>query len=114
MVVAGKPAVGIDLELIREVREMEGIVARYFHRDEAAGWTSLDESVRTEGFFTFWCAREAAMKCVGTGLAKGLSVTRIDPAILTEAAAAGSVGGTELRVRKMDAPPGYVMILAQA
>lgn len=111
---AGRAAVGIDLELIRDVREMAGVVRRYFHPDEAAAWEDLEAGGRTEGFFILWCAREAAMKCTGIGLARGLSATRVEPSILVEAAAAARVGKAELRVKRMDAPPGYVMVLAQA
>ncbi len=113
VVAAGEGGVGIDLEQIREVREVEGIVRRYFHPDEAAAWMALGAGARMMGFFILWCAREAAMKCVGIGLARGIAVTRVDPAILTEAEAAATVDGAELRVRGMDAPRGYVMVLAR-
>ncbi|MBE2181467.1 MAG: 4'-phosphopantetheinyl transferase superfamily protein [Chthoniobacterales bacterium] len=113
VVAAGTGGVGIDLEQIREVREMEGIVRRYFHPDEVAAWTALESAARMVGFFILWCAREAAMKCFGIGLARGIALTRIDPAILTEAEAEATVDGAELRVRVMDAPRGYVMVLAR-
>jgi 4'-phosphopantetheinyl transferase len=112
-VAAGRGAVGVDLEKIREVREMSALVTRYFHADEAAAWTALDDGLRQEAFFVLWSAREAAMKCAGLGLAKGLAVTRVDPAILTQTAAEGLVGATAVKVNRHEAPSGYVMMLAR-
>ena len=105
-------AIGIDIEEIRPVREMEAIVARYFHADEASQWRALPPSLREEAFFVLWSAREAAMKCVGLGLARGLSVTRVDPSIVRESGAPARVGDAELTVRRWAAPPGYVAMVA--
>jgi phosphopantetheinyl transferase len=98
---------------MREVPEMEAIMDRYFHPDEAAAWRALDETRRAEGFFVLWSAREAAMKCCGLGLAKGLSVTRIDPAFLRERIAEAKVGDKVVEVEKFDAPAGYLMVVAR-
>ena len=105
--------VGIDLELMREVREMTSLVLRYFHPDESRAWNALDAGLRKEAFFVLWSAREAAMKCVGLGLARGMSVTRVDPSILRESCASALVGNAELVVRRWDAPSGYVAMIAQ-
>ncbi|MFM8885470.1 MAG: 4'-phosphopantetheinyl transferase family protein [Chthoniobacterales bacterium] len=104
----------MDLEQIRPVRETESIVERYFHRDEASAWRSLDASLRKEAFFVLWSAREAAMKCVGLGLARGLSITRVDPAIVAEDATSARVGGVVVEVRRLSAPRGHVAAVAQA
>lgn len=113
VVVAGRMAVGVDLEKVREVREMSALVTRYFSAEEAAAWTALDDGLRQEAFFVLWSAREAAMKCAGLGLAKGLAVTRVDPAILTQPAADAVVGAMAVRVERREAPAGYVMMLAR-
>ena len=105
--------VGIDIEQIRQVRDMKLILARYFHPDEAAEWGALSPGLREEAFFVLWSAREAAMKCVGLGLARGMLVTRVDPSILRESGAPALVGDAHLVVRRWDAPPGYVAMVAQ-
>jgi hypothetical protein len=53
------------------------------------------------------------MKCVGFGLARGLSVTRVDPVILADKAASARVGDAGLEVRRLSAPQGYVAMVAQ-
>jgi len=113
-VAVGQGQVGVDLEQVRPVREMESIADRYFHPDEAAAWRSLAPGLREEAFFVLWSAREASMKCVGLGLARGLSVTRVDPAILIEPFAQACVGGKMVGLRRWEAPHGYVAVLAQA
>jgi 4'-phosphopantetheinyl transferase len=113
-VALGQGQVGVDLEQIRPVREIESIVDRYFHPDEAVAWHSLASGLREEAFFVLWSAREAAMKCVGFGLARGLSVTRVDPAILSERIAPARVGGAMIDVRQVEALRGYVAMVAQA
>ena len=113
-VAVGRGQVGVDLEQIRLVREMESIVERYFHPDEAAAWRAVAPGLREEAFFVLWSAREASMKCVGLGLARGLSVTRVDPAIVVETVAFARVGHARLEVRRLSAPQGYVAMVAQA
>jgi len=105
-------AVGVDIEKIRPVRDMEAIVARYFHRDEGIYWRSLAVGLREGAFFVLWSAREAAMKCTGRGLARGLAVTRVDPAIVNCAEAGAQVGERKLRLRRIEAPDGYVAVVA--
>ncbi|MFM8655549.1 MAG: 4'-phosphopantetheinyl transferase family protein [Chthoniobacterales bacterium] len=114
VVAVGTGQIGVDLEQIRPVREMESIVERYFHRDEAVAWRSLDTSLHEEAFFVLWSAREAAMKCVGLGLARGLSITWVDPVIVTEDVVSARVGETTVDVRRLSAPRGYVAAVAQA
>jgi 4'-phosphopantetheinyl transferase len=112
--VTGRGAVGVDLEKIRPVRTMTALAERYFHPEESAFWRSRPAMEQEETFFLLWAAREAAMKCAGTGLARGLALTRIDPAIIGSGRACGRVGAQELVVQRADAPPGYVLVTATA
>jgi 4'-phosphopantetheinyl transferase len=111
--VVGRGEVGVDLEKIRPVRDMTALVGRYFHPDEAAAWLALSGQEREEAFFLLWSAREAAMKCAGTGLAGGLGRTRIDPEILRSDRARGVVGTKEMILERETAPEGYVLVTAR-
>lgn len=112
---ARRGPVGIDLEQHRQVRDQAGIVRRYFHPDEARAWLRLPDNRRTAAFFRLWSAREAAMKCAGLGLAKGIAVTRIDPSLLDGGGmAVGQVEDGLLTVSVLDAPDGYTMAVAAA
>jgi 4'-phosphopantetheinyl transferase len=105
-------AVGIDVEQMRPVREMGAIVSRYYHPDEAVVWRALPPSLREEAFFVLWSAREAAMKCVGLGLAKGLTATRVGPEFVTGKVGHAEVRGAALRLERLAAPQGYVLVVA--
>ena len=105
--------VGVDVELVREVREMASIVARYFHSDECSAWQALDENLREEAFFVLWSAREAAMKCAGLGLARGMAVTRVGPEIVCGNVGQAEVDGEPIGLERVTAPGGYVMVLAR-
>lgn len=112
VVAARQGPVGVDLELIREVREMERLVERYFHSDEATAWLKLAETHQLEGFFKLWTAREAAMKCAGLGLARGLSCTRVSPDIMMGERAKANVGEAKICLQTVQAPSGYAFMLA--
>lgn len=112
LVAARRGGVGVDLEKIREVREMKKLVERYFHPDEAAGWLDVADVRKMDVFFRLWTAREAAMKCLGLGLAGGLSITRVDPQFIALDAAPAKVGETTVHLSALPAPEGYAMSLA--
>lgn len=113
--VAAHHRVGVDLELIRKVRDADGIALRYFHPDEWRACDALPPGLRKEAFFVLWAAREAAVKCTGVGLARGMRGTRIDPAIVAGNRATGvAAPETPVMVGRLEAPPGYVLMLAEA
>lgn len=112
-VVVGRGEVGVDLEKVRPVRDMAALMARYFHRDEVAAWQALSAEQKSAAFFLLWSAREAAMKCAGTGLAAGMGQTRIDPAILRSDRAEGVVGTKNMILQREKAPEGYVLVTAR-
>ena len=60
--------VGIDIEVLREVSNMDGLVERFFGHEEKETYRNLVEPQRSRGFFRAWTCKEALMKAVGTGL----------------------------------------------
>ena len=114
VVAARRGPVGIDLELHREVRDAALIVRRYFHADEAQAWRRLPKDRRADAFFLFWSAREAAMKCAGLGLARGISVTRLDPGLMESGQGQAKVGDMSLWAMKLDAPDGYTLVVCHS
>jgi len=113
-VAARRGSVGVDLEQHREVRDAALIVRRYFHADEAQAWRRLRKDRRPSAFFLFWSAREAAMKCAGLGLARGISVTRVDPGLLESGQGHAHVGDMSLQAMKVDAPDGYTLVVCHS
>ncbi|MGG6267258.1 4'-phosphopantetheinyl transferase family protein [Leptolyngbya sp. AN03gr2] len=58
-------AIGIDIEPIRAVEQLEALVARFFLPSEAR-----TIQAQPELFFQYWTCKEAFLKATGTGLSK--------------------------------------------
>ena len=72
-------AVGVDVERVREVPEMKGIVARYFSASEQAALANCAETERRRRFFRCWVLKEALAKAEGVGLGRGSAgLDRVD------------------------------------
>jgi 4'-phosphopantetheinyl transferase len=64
---AGLP-IGVDLEQIRPVRDLDGLVERFFAVEERDQWRRLPEAARPLAFFHGWTRKEAWLKATGSGL----------------------------------------------
>jgi len=60
--------VGVDVERLRPVTEMDRIAERTFSRQECAALRGLPVGQRAAGFFNCWTRKEAYIKAVGLGL----------------------------------------------
>ena len=74
LVAVGSPhRIGVDVELVRELPEMETIAEHYFNREERASIGSADGETKSRLFFHIWTRREAAAKARGLDLSAALS-----------------------------------------
>jgi 4'-phosphopantetheinyl transferase len=64
---------GIDVELVRAMRDADAIVERYFSPQELAAYRALPVDARQRGFFNGWVRKEAFVKALGAGLGHPLS-----------------------------------------
>jgi 4'-phosphopantetheinyl transferase len=69
--------IGIDLEQLRPLPDIEKIAARFFCPEEAAEIASLPAGERERAFFTCWTRKEAFIKASGAGLSRPLNSFRI-------------------------------------
>lgn len=60
--------IGVDVEQILDISEMDQIVERFFSLREHAVFRALPESERKEAFFNCWTRKEALVKAMGDGL----------------------------------------------
>jgi 4'-phosphopantetheinyl transferase len=60
--------IGVDIEHIRDIPEIEQIVARFFSERENAVFRTLPKSKKKEAFFSCWTRKEAFIKAMGNGL----------------------------------------------
>ena len=108
--------IGIDLERVRPVAEVEQIAERFFSAQENAVFRTLPASLKHEAFFTCWTRKEAYIKARGEGLS--LSLDQFDVSLVPgEPAMLLSTRGDPreaLRwlLRELMPGPGYVAALA--
>ncbi len=59
---------GVDIEHVREIPEMEQIVEQFFSENEKAFVHALPEGMKRDAFFVLWTRKEALVKENGEGL----------------------------------------------
>jgi 4'-phosphopantetheinyl transferase len=107
---------GIDLEHIRPIPEIEQITERIFSPQEKEMFRAPVGTEKLELFFQYWTLKEAFIKASGEGLSLPLDQFKVGP-ILDESAPLLSVKGdpqeaSRWSLRKLTPAPGYVAALA--
>ena len=64
--------VGVDLEHVRPLADMEKIAKRFFTARECAVLKSISPEARETAFYTCWTRKEAYLKALGGGLSRSL------------------------------------------
>lgn len=72
--------VGVDIEHIRDIPEMEQIIKRFFSAREQVFYRALPQDKRRDAFFHYWTSKEAFIKALGEGLSRSLE--KIDVALV--------------------------------
>ncbi len=60
--------IGIDVETNRSLSDESGTMKRFFSQSEIGEYSSLPESLRSQGFANAWTRKEAILKATGAGL----------------------------------------------
>lgn len=60
--------IGIDIEYMRPVADMQQIVDRNFSEYEKSSFNGLKTNAKLDGFFNCWTRKEAFIKAIGQGL----------------------------------------------
>jgi 4'-phosphopantetheinyl transferase len=60
--------VGVDVEQVREAKDLNKIAARFFSRTEYLRLQTIPERMKTELFYRCWTLKEAYLKARGEGL----------------------------------------------
>ena len=72
-------SVGIDVERMRDLKDMEAILHGFFSHQEQVFVRSHEGEERTRAFFLLWTRREAAAKALGIGLSDSFARVRLPP-----------------------------------
>jgi 4'-phosphopantetheinyl transferase len=69
--------IGVDVEQLRPLRDMQSIADRFFCPEEAADLMTVAADQRERAFFACWTRKEAYIKAVGDGLSAPLDGFRV-------------------------------------
>jgi len=109
-------AVGIDVECIRHIPDMELLAERFFAVPEVTALRSVAREKLAEAFFNCWTRKEATVKACGDGLTLPLdsftvSLAPGEPARLLSAGPT-SLGASRWQLEGLTLAPGYVGAIA--
>lgn len=109
-------AVGIDVEYIRHIPDMEQVAERFFAASEVVALRSVAREKLAEAFFNCWTRKEAMVKACGDGLTMPLdsftvSLAPGEPARLLSSGSNG-LAASCWQLEKLNLAPGYVGALA--
>lgn len=90
--------VGVDVEEVRPIKEVDALVARFFSQRENEAFQKVPEAQKPAAFFNLWTRKEALLKATGEGITKSLNLVEVsflpgEPARLL--AIAGNVAQAE-------------------
>lgn len=108
--------VGIDLEYMRPIPEVEQIAERFFSPQENEILRTFDDSEKLKSFYQFWTCKEAYIKARGEGLSIPLDRFQVVPNPGQAAPVLSVEGDPQESLRwsllKLIPAPGYVAALA--
>jgi 4'-phosphopantetheinyl transferase len=77
--ISGERELGVDLERVRPLPDLEGIVAHWFGPAERAAFEGLDPGATLRAFYRHWTLKEAYLKACGLGLSHAPAIDVADP-----------------------------------
>ncbi|MGV6820505.1 MAG: 4'-phosphopantetheinyl transferase family protein [Parvularcula sp.] len=114
IVAVSKCRVGIDVELIRPIDEMDEILQDHFTAEERSCLDALTGRPRMTGFFRLWTAKEAITKATGEGLEAPLGQIgfQLDGARTIHAEGRGSYAPGRWWISALDIGPSHICTIA--
>lgn len=110
---SGSAEVGVDIEKTRVFPDWPAVARAWLSKGERSAITALvGENSRAEAFFRLWCAREAAAKALGLGLALDPRSAGSLEGILEGGRVVAVFGGRTVEVAELEAPQGYRLAAA--
>lgn len=108
---------GVDVEQVRGMMDLEQVASRYFCEAEASELLSIEgERAKREAFFRCWTRKEAYIKAIGTGLYLPLDQFQVtllpeDPPRFVQIGKSSKAAG-EWTLQHLDPSPNYVGAIA--
>ncbi|HWD94265.1 MAG TPA: 4'-phosphopantetheinyl transferase superfamily protein [Verrucomicrobiae bacterium] len=108
--------VGVDVECVRPVKEMDALVARFFSPRENEAFQKVADEIKPAAFFNLWTRKEALLKATGEGITRSLSLVEVsflpgEPARL-EAIAGDAEKAAQWSLRELTPAAGFTGAVA--
>jgi 4'-phosphopantetheinyl transferase len=108
--------VGVDVECVRPMKDMDHLVARFFSARENELFQKVPSSEKPAAFFNLWTRKEALLKATGEGITRSLSLVEVsflagEPARLV-AVAGDTEKAKEWSLRELAPMAGFVGAVA--
>lgn len=68
LVAVGNDALGVDVEFLRPIADLDSLAEQVFSRVELRQWQQLSQEQRCESLLRCWTRKEAYLKAIGYGL----------------------------------------------
>lgn len=69
--------VGVDVEWVRAIDDVDALVARFFSPRENELFQKVSSSEKPAAFFNLWTRKEALLKATGEGITRSLSLVEV-------------------------------------
>jgi len=69
--------VGVDVESVRPIKNVDELVARFFSPRESALFQKVSTDAKPAAFFNLWTRKEALLKATGEGITRSLSLVEV-------------------------------------
>ncbi len=106
--------VGVDVEQVRPMPDLESVAAHFFAGEECADLLALSPADRTEAFFRCWTRKEAYIKATGEGISAALKSFRVSLRADEPAALRHTAQGSDhaWQIEHLEPAPGYLGAVA--
>lgn len=106
------PCLGIDVEQIRAIPEVDELVLRHFTAREYRSLLAMSPPDRERGFLACWTAKEAILKATGEGIYGGLAQVEVTASRPASILRIESENAAAWRLRSFMPRSGYVAAVA--
>jgi 4'-phosphopantetheinyl transferase len=108
--------IGIDIEHVRAVKNVDDLVARFFCARENKSFQKISDEEKPAAFFNLWTRKEAILKATGEGITRSLNLVEVsflpgEPARLVSVSG-DSEKATRWILRDLSPAPGFAGALA--
>lgn len=111
--IGGTSPLGLDIEEVRPMRDLDGIAQRFFAPEE---WNAIrihdSDEPRLTSFFRCWTRKEAYIKALGDGLSRGLATFTVSCEEQEFSVVEDSLSPERYSIRSFVPAPGYQGALA--